>query len=191
MARRILPILPSRLLTAYHKFQLLYRIFYFFFLMIRPPPRSTLFPNTTLFRSNTAVINDARIPMISVMAKPCTGPVPTSHRMNAVRRELTFESMMALMACLKPSSPAVRSEEHTSDSSHSQISYAVLCLKKKKLEGKRIHESVISIVPKRSMEHAFLFEDALNRVVGRYIRGQLTLALIIVILASIVCVVTD
>src|SRR2546422_8488756 len=46
--------------------------------------------------------------MISVMAKPCTGPVPTSHRMNAVRSVLTFESMMALMACLNPSSTAVR-----------------------------------------------------------------------------------
>src|SRR5207249_12248760 len=30
---------------------LLYIFFYFFFLMIRPPPRSTLFPYTTLFRS--------------------------------------------------------------------------------------------------------------------------------------------
>ncbi len=56
------------------------------------------------------------------------------------------------------------------------------------LDGKRIRDSLISIVPKRSMEHALLFEDALNRVVGRYIRGQLTLALIIGILASIVCV---
>src|SRR2546425_1638897 len=31
-------------------------IFYFFFLMIRRPPRSTLFPYTTLFRSTRAVI---------------------------------------------------------------------------------------------------------------------------------------
>src|SRR6476620_11926710 len=31
---------------------LLLRLFYFFFLMIRRPPRSTLFPYTTLFRSN-------------------------------------------------------------------------------------------------------------------------------------------
>jgi predicted PurR-regulated permease PerM len=56
------------------------------------------------------------------------------------------------------------------------------------LDGKRIRDSLVSIVPKRSMEHVLLFEDALNRVVGRYIRGQLTLALIIGILASIVCV---
>src|SRR5438552_12869703 len=31
----------------------------FFFLMIRPPPRSTLFPYTTLFRSRVAVVHDA------------------------------------------------------------------------------------------------------------------------------------
>lgn len=58
------------------------------------------------------------------------------------------------------------------------------------LDGKRIRDSIMSIVPKRSMPNALLFEDALNRVVGNYIRGQLTLALIIGVLAAIVCVVT-
>src|SRR5579884_4062546 len=37
------------------------------------------------------------------------------------------------------------------------------------------------------MQHVLLFEDALNRVVGNYIRGQLTLALIIGVLAGIGC----
>lgn len=55
------------------------------------------------------------------------------------------------------------------------------------LDGKRIRDGLVSIVPKRSMSHALLFEDALNRVVGNYIRGQLTLAIIIGVLASIVC----
>ncbi len=55
------------------------------------------------------------------------------------------------------------------------------------LDGKRIRDSLISIVPRRSMEHVLLFEDALNRVVGNYIRGQLTLAVIIGVLASAVC----
>src|SRR5256884_121478 len=35
-------------------------IIFFFFLMIRRPPRSTLFPYTTLFRSHTAANNNAR-----------------------------------------------------------------------------------------------------------------------------------
>ncbi len=52
------------------------------------------------------------------------------------------------------------------------------------LDGKRIRDSIISIVPRRSLDHALLFEDALNRVVGNYIRGQLTLAVIIGVLAG-------
>jgi predicted PurR-regulated permease PerM len=55
------------------------------------------------------------------------------------------------------------------------------------LDGKRIRNSIVSIAPKRSMKHVLLFEDALNRVVGNYIRGQLTLAAIIGILAGLGC----
>jgi predicted PurR-regulated permease PerM len=58
------------------------------------------------------------------------------------------------------------------------------------LDGKRIRDSIISIVPKRSLSNVLLFEDALNRVVGNYIRGQLTLALIIGICAGSICLVT-
>jgi predicted PurR-regulated permease PerM len=53
------------------------------------------------------------------------------------------------------------------------------------LDGKRIRNSLIGIVPKRSLEHVLLFEDALNRVVGNYIRGQLILAGIIGVMAGI------
>lgn len=58
------------------------------------------------------------------------------------------------------------------------------------LDGKRIRDSIISIVPQRQMSHVLVFEDALDRVVGRYIRGQLTLAAIVGVLASVVCLVT-
>ena len=58
------------------------------------------------------------------------------------------------------------------------------------LDGKRIRDSIISIAPKRSLSNVLLFEDALNRVVGNYIRGQLTLALIIGICAGTICLVT-
>src|SRR2546428_5381944 len=66
-------------------------LLYFFFLMIRRPPRSTLFPYTTLFRSNPCPAWAAWRP-----AEPC---LPA-----------------AASACL-PSSrrPWVRSEEHTSE----------------------------------------------------------------------------
>ncbi len=58
------------------------------------------------------------------------------------------------------------------------------------LDGKRLRDNVISIVPQRQMSHVLVFEDALNRVVGRYIRGQLTLATIIGILAGLLCLPT-
>ncbi len=58
------------------------------------------------------------------------------------------------------------------------------------VDGRRIRDGIMSIVPERSKEHALLFEDALNRVVGNYIRGQLTLALIIGVLSGIVCLIT-
>src|SRR5690242_21477057 len=68
--------------------------------MIQQPPRSTLFPYTTLFRSRGLVV-------IAIAA--CGSRLP------------------------KPPAPPVstRSEEHTSNSSHMSISYAVFCLKKK------------------------------------------------------------
>src|SRR5215211_8960629 len=75
----------------------------FFFLMIRRPPRSTLFPYTTLFRS------------------PCgrSGPTDTGARASARAR--------------RPSSAAGRSEEHTSElQSHSDLVCRLLLEKKKK-----------------------------------------------------------
>ncbi len=55
------------------------------------------------------------------------------------------------------------------------------------LDGKRIRNTIVKIVPKDSTPHVLLFEDALNRVVGNYIRGQLTLAAIIGVLAGVGC----
>jgi predicted PurR-regulated permease PerM len=55
------------------------------------------------------------------------------------------------------------------------------------IDGKRIRNSIVGIMPRRSLSHVLLFEDALNRVVGNYIRGQLTLALIIGLLAGLGC----
>src|SRR2546430_10292568 len=79
---------------------------FFFFLMIRRPPRSTLFPYTTLFRSLQGREVDASLSSI-------------------VRLPLTAGYLVEIVYD--------RSEEHTSNSSHSQISYAVFCLKKKNL----------------------------------------------------------
>src|SRR2546430_11944710 len=75
--------------------------FHFFFLMIRRPPRSTLFPYTTLFRS--------------------TCPV---HRQPGPRRQERRRQPQARV-------PGPDRKSTRLNSSHSQISYAVFCLKKK------------------------------------------------------------
>src|SRR2546430_10762555 len=80
----------------------LQRSIFFFFLMIRRPPRSTLFPYTTLFRS--------RFPL-------------RSRGGQGVRRRVRRDA----------SRGHLRDRKSTRlNSSHSQISYAVFCLKKKK-----------------------------------------------------------
>src|SRR2546427_2293520 len=87
--------------------------------MIRRPPRSTLFPYTTLFRS-------------------CVGQIPSRNRPPRYRHKSATSPRASLdgwMAIRKDRNRLVkgnRSEEHTLNSSHSQISYAVFCLKKKK-----------------------------------------------------------
>src|SRR5690606_42035597 len=81
----------------------------FFFLMIRRPPRSTLFPYTTLFRSPAP--RPARLPPASTGSSP-RGP-----------------------AGLRSASRAGTGRDRKStrlNSSHVKISYAVFCLKKKK-----------------------------------------------------------
>src|SRR3546814_11897906 len=83
---------------------------FLFFLMIRRPPRSTrtdtLFPYTTLFRS-------ARVPLHTSTVRRCRSARRTADRHPAQHR----------------------SEEHTSElQSLMRISYAVFCLKKKKIK---------------------------------------------------------
>src|SRR3546814_9967616 len=89
---------------------------YFFFLMIRRPPRSTrtdtLFPYTTLFRSLAPLCLFTRV-----------ARVPRSSRPRAPEQA----------GCLVRCACRLRSEEHTSElQSLMRISYAVFCLKKKK-----------------------------------------------------------
>src|SRR2546430_13916852 len=81
-------------------------IIFFFFLMIRRPPRSTLFPYTTLFRSERRAILAAQ-PVDGAYGRGA-GAVPVVAVAHADRKSTRLNS------------------------SHSQISYAVFCLKKKK-----------------------------------------------------------
>src|SRR5438105_10002329 len=78
--------------------------------MIRPPPTSTLFPYTTLFRSRAPAAPD-----------PCAG-TDVSREMRA----RLFESLEQML------SPEGDRKSTRLNSSHEWISYAVFCLKKKK-----------------------------------------------------------
>src|SRR2546430_11314267 len=71
--------------------------------MIRRPPRSTLFPYTTLFRSKRLSGIPTSLPGLEETSLPCW-----------------------------PTKPLVDRKSTRLNSSHSQISYAVFCLKKKK-----------------------------------------------------------
>src|SRR2546427_8863752 len=63
-----------------HNTTLCINFFFFFFLMIRRPPRSTLFPYTTLFRSLTGfatletAIAAVRAGAFAYLVKPCSTP---------------------------------------------------------------------------------------------------------------------
>src|SRR3712207_7016041 len=93
--------------------------------MIRRPPRSTLFPYTTLFRS----FSDYRIGSARGY-EGCFGVVgPTAGSLSA------HHQIEILPALFYDGDPGTLSEDRKStrlNSSHANISYAVFCLKKKK-----------------------------------------------------------
>src|SRR2546427_5038565 len=94
--------------------------------MIRRPPRSTLFPYTTLFRSD---FSPPLADKLAVRTENVTAQDVAIQILREVRPDLYERHPRSELERL---ALFLRSEEHTSDSSHSQISYAVFCLKKKK-----------------------------------------------------------
>src|SRR2546430_5694615 len=93
--------------------------------MIRRPPRSTLFPYTTLFRSMDQDVGAAQLGRSHLVAEP------EAHVGLAAR---AADQRNHAVAALPQFRPAVRPDRKSTrlNSSHSQISYAVFCLKKKK-----------------------------------------------------------
>src|SRR3712207_8285289 len=89
--------------------------------MIRRPPRSTLLPYTTLFRSTA----DAGVlhGLVGI-----AGLAPLDRAADPLRPPLRILDVPRYRA---------RSEEHTSELQYANISYAVFCLKKKKQCARR------------------------------------------------------
>src|SRR3712207_7219607 len=95
-------------------------IILFFFLMIRRPPRSTLFPYTTLFRSPARQRADDRLG--PGLGRLLGGRADGDGAADAGRDE----------RLLGPGGRASDRKSTRLNSSHANISYAVFCLKKKK-----------------------------------------------------------
>src|SRR3712207_8382891 len=97
---------------------------FFFFLMIRRPPRSTLFPYTTLFRSPSASSCHIR------PGRPTAPFRPTRHASGLV--------LLLIRRFLAVSMFQARSEEHTSELQSRQYLVCRLLLEKKKKYVKSI-----------------------------------------------------
>src|SRR5947199_6433974 len=97
---------------------LLSKIKNFFFLMIRLPPRSTLFPYTTLFRSERQI--DVRV------AEECLEHGDADDHDRGHRGRCRYQDRKSTRL----------------NSSHLGISYAVFCLKKK-MDYKRVGHSIL------------------------------------------------
>src|SRR5258705_3161210 len=104
---------------------------YFFFLMIRRPPRSTLFPYTTLFRS----------------AAQAQTRMPASRGFPVAFGSQALIPPIAATGLTPPSWRADRKSTRL-NSSHLGISYAVFCLKKKKKRTR-----VLSVDVERRLLH--------------------------------------
>src|SRR5688572_31657879 len=100
-------------------------MFYFFFLMIRRPPRSTLFPYTTLFRSVVDLSGDCRF---------------ASDAKNLIQAFIDFEGFRSMKAWMRF---FARSEEHTSElQSQSNLVCRLLLEKKKKKKIKKVKQTI-------------------------------------------------
>src|SRR5256885_8146602 len=116
----------------YSQSRSLSRDIFFFFLMIRRPPRSTLFPYTTLFRSGHGYADD-------VVGGEKGG------------RQSTGLASAARGSCITGCDDASAGEDRKStrlNSSHLVISYAVFCLEKKRGGCPRVPASAPAAGPR-------------------------------------------
>src|SRR3712207_7411373 len=99
--------------------------------MIRRPPRSTLFPYTTLFRSQLAAEELGTPPdrIAVIMGDTSVAPFDSS---TSASRSTVFMGNAIVEACRHIKSQLKDRKSTRLNSSHANISYAVFCLKKKR-----------------------------------------------------------
>src|SRR3712207_8937191 len=105
----------------------------FFFLMIRRPPRSTLFPYTTLFRSPVESYSHALKDAIEFFG---TNPYG---KFRFVTKYTDVDSLLNLQHNNRTDRKSTRL-----NSSHANISYAVFCLKKK--NSRNSHHTIPTLI---------------------------------------------
>src|SRR5438874_3288505 len=99
--------------------------------MMRPPPRSTLFPYTTLFRSLLVSHGRRRPEVVRLKGGDPTIFGRAGEEIEALRRAgIAYEIVPGISAAL--GAAAADRKSTRLNSSHVEISYAVFCLKKKK-----------------------------------------------------------
>src|SRR3712207_7189060 len=99
--------------------------------MIRRPPRSTLFPYTTLFRSR----------LISLYGEEEVSKLPLAVVRRSGERDVRLIARLVEHGLNTP--PTSDRKSTRLNSSHANISYAVFCLKKKKDKSKHVTMSQI------------------------------------------------
>src|SRR5687768_17823917 len=97
---------------------------FFLYLMLRPAPRSTLFPYTTLFRSPIRIQSSLTV---GTNKRICL-PRPSHGSLHRFAKVHLAEPFVLLLREL-----AVDRKSTRLNSSHGYISYAVFCLKKKRI----------------------------------------------------------
>src|SRR2546427_3656701 len=102
--------------------------------MIRRPPRSTLFPYTTLFRSNVAELRDY------AQEDPREAEA-AEHGLNYVALDGDIGCIINGAGLAMATMDMIDRKSTRLNSSHSQISYAVFCLKKKKKSKQKIEKT--------------------------------------------------
>src|SRR5690606_41464575 len=107
--------------------------YHYFFLLLRRPPRSTLFPYTTLFRSEILVVQGILPKEDGTIVKQ---PDIPERRPDFVSKPSPVTSSAQVVTPVKTTSSATRSEEHTSELQSRENLVCRLLLEKKKKKQK-------------------------------------------------------
>src|SRR5205814_8423335 len=104
------------------------------FLLLPPPPRPTLFPYTTLFRSLMAKKHSPFLVLfLSALSSTAVGTAAQNREPNGTVFHVTVDMVQLDVAVTDKKGDYVTDRKSTRlNSSHLGISYAVFCLKKKK-----------------------------------------------------------